>query len=254
MSKHLIAATMVALSLCAASAEAQRSRSSTCADCHYAHPEAPAQDHLYNWSNSPHGRNNVGCEKCHGGDASTYEGLPAHAGILMAGNVKSPVNRRNLPTTCGACHVGPFVAFQDSRHYQLLEAGQEYGPTCSTCHETVGGRLLSPKALEGRCGSCHGLDEIAPRAGRPQLARRVYERLAALRVDLKAAQGGIKKIADPARRAAMLDAYGQAEVPLIRAVNAGHRFVYDELLEHATVAEKRVDALLMMIDSGQVGR
>ena len=156
----------------------------------------------------------------------------------MAGNVKSPVNRRNLPTTCGACHVGPFVAFQDSRHYQMLEAGQEYGPTCSTCHETVGGRLLSPKALEGRCGSCHGLDEIAPRAGRPQLARRVYERLAALRVDLKAAQGGIKKIADPARRAAMLDAYGQAEVPLIRAVNAGHRFVYDELLEQATVAEK----------------
>lgn len=254
MSKHLIAAAMVAVSLCAASAEAQRSRSSTCADCHYAHPEAPAQDHLYNWRDSPHGRNNVGCEKCHGGDASTYERLPAHAGILMAGNVKSPVNRRNLPTTCGACHVGPFVAFQDSRHYQLLEAGQEYGPTCSTCHETVGGRLLSPKALEGRCGSCHGLDEIAPRAGRPQLARRVYERLAALRVDLKAAQSGIKKIADPARRAAMLDAYGQAEVPLIRAVNAGHRFVYDELLEQATVAEKRVDALLMMIDSGQVGR
>ena len=64
----------------------------------------------------------------------------------------------------------------------------------------------------------------------------------------------IKKNADPARRAVMLDAYGQAEVPLIRAVNDGHRFVYDELLEHAAVAEKRVDALLMRIDSGQVGR
>lgn len=235
-------------------AAAGQSYRSTCADCHFARPDAPAQDHLLNWDHSPHGRNNVGCEKCHGGNASTFESLLAHAGILSASSAKSPVNRRNLPTTCGACHVGPFVAFQDSRHYELLEAAKEHGPTCTTCHETVGARLLSPKALESRCGSCHGVNEVAPRAGRAQLARRVYERLAAIRADLKAAQRDIKKVADPARRAALLDAYGQAEVPVIRAVNAGHRFVYDELLEYAAVAEKRVDALLMLIDSQAMTR
>jgi hypothetical protein len=47
----------------------------------------------------------------------------------------------------------------------------------------------------------------------------------------------------------LLDAYGQAEVPLIRAVNAGHRFVYDDLAEYTELAHKRIDALLMMIDS-----
>jgi hypothetical protein len=253
MSKYLMATLVTAVGLFAVPAQAQLSRS-TCGDCHYSRPEAPAQDHLWNWSNSPHGRNNVGCEKCHGGNASTFEELPAHAGILMAGHAKSPVNRRNLPTTCGGCHIGPFVAFQDSRHYELLESDKPNGPTCSTCHETVGARLLSPKALEARCASCHGVDEIAPRAGRAQAARQAYERLAALRLDLKAAQGSIKKIADPARRAMLLDAYGQAEVPMIRAVNAGHRFVYDDLLESVAVAEKRVDALLLRIDSGQAGR
>jgi hypothetical protein len=239
---------IAAIGLFAAPAEAQLSRS-TCADCHYSRPEAPAQDHLWNWEHSPHRTNNVGCERCHGGNASTFEPLQAHASILHASNPKSPVNRRNLPTTCGGCHIGPFVAFQDSRHYQLLEAGNQDGPTCSTCHETVSGRLLSPKALESRCASCHGVNEIAPRAGRAQMARRVYERLAALRLDLKAAQAGIRRISDPARRTALLDAYGQAEVPMTRAVNAGHRFVYDELLDYTAAAEKRVDALLKMIDS-----
>ena len=252
MSKYLVATLVTAVGLLAAPAQAQLSRS-TCGDCHFSRPEAPAQDHLLNWSHSPHGTNNVGCEKCHGGNASTFEQLPAHAGILSAGNPKSPVHRRNLPTTCGGCHIGPFVAFQDSRHYELLESGNPNGPTCSTCHETVGGRLLSPKALEARCTGCHGVDEVAPRAGRAQTARQVYDRLAALRRELKAAQASIKKIADPARRAAMLDAYGQAEVPVIRAVNAGHKFVYDDLLEYAAAAEKRIDALLMKLNS-QVGR
>jgi hypothetical protein len=251
MRRLVIVAAAVVLLPAAASGQLSKS---TCADCHFARPEAPAQDHLFNWDHSPHGRNNVGCEKCHGGNASTFEQLPAHAGILAAGHVKSPVNRRNLPATCGGCHVGPFVAFQDSRHYELLNTGQPNGPTCSTCHETVSGRLLSPKALEARCASCHGAAEIAPRAGRPQMARQVYERLAALRLDFKAAQGSIKKVSDPTRRALLLDAYGQAEVPLIRAVNAGHRFVYDDLMEYTAQAQKRVDALLMMIDSEQAGR
>jgi hypothetical protein len=245
----MIAAAIAAAALFAGPAEAQLLPKNACGDCHFAHPEAPAQDHLLDWSTSPHGRNNVNCEKCHGGNPTTFESLPAHAGILRADSAKSPVNRRNLPTTCGKCHVGPFVAFQDSRHYELLESGKEYGPTCSTCHETVGARLLKPKVLEARCNSCHGVNEIAPRAGRAQMARQLYERLATLRLDFAAAQKSIKKVRDPARRMMLLDAYGQAEVPLIRAINAGHQFVYDDLREYTAVAQKRVDALLMMIDS-----
>jgi hypothetical protein len=34
----------------------------------------------------------------------------------------------NLPKTCGACHAGPFVAFQESRHFALLQAGTPWSP------------------------------------------------------------------------------------------------------------------------------
>jgi hypothetical protein len=234
-------------------ATAQTPRS-TCADCHFARPDSPAQDHLSNWARSPHGRSNVGCEKCHDGNATTFEALGAHAGVLDPSHAKSPVNRRNLPATCGACHIGPFVAFQDSRHYQLLETGMPNGPTCSTCHETVGARLLSPKALEGRCASCHGPEEVAPRAARARAARDTYEQLALVRAELKLADARIKQVADPARRAQLAEMSQQAQVPLSRAVNAGHRFVYDELREYVALAQKRVDALTQVMEGGVATR
>lgn len=97
------------------------SRQSRCGDCHFSRPEAPAPDHLADWDRSAHSRNNVACEKCHGGDATTFESFLAHRGILNSTNPASPVNRRNLSATCGTCHAGPFVAFQISQHFALLE-------------------------------------------------------------------------------------------------------------------------------------
>src|SRR3970282_2548491 len=54
-----------------------------CADCHLANPDAPG--HLYAWERSAHGQHNVGCEACHGGDATTFESFAAHRGILNSG-------------------------------------------------------------------------------------------------------------------------------------------------------------------------
>ena len=81
---------LASLLVSASPAESQQSR---CADCHFANPLAPAADHLADWDLSAHSRNNVGCEKCHGGDASTFEKSLAHRGILNSANAKSPVNR-----------------------------------------------------------------------------------------------------------------------------------------------------------------
>lgn len=141
-------------------AQIQQSR---CADCHFARPDAPGARHLSNWELSVHGRNAIGCETCHGGNPTTFEPFQAHQGILRFSNPASPVARANLPATCGKCHSGPFVAFQKSRHYELVRAGNRDAPTCVTCHDEVGAFLLSPKQLEGRCASCHGADKIAPR-------------------------------------------------------------------------------------------
>src|SRR3972149_3774571 len=75
---------------------AQKSR---CADCHFSRPEAPNLEHLADWDRSTHGRNNVGCERCHGGDATTFEPFLAHRGILNSTNPASPVNLLNLSET-----------------------------------------------------------------------------------------------------------------------------------------------------------
>lgn len=236
----LLAAVFIAV-FWALPAAAQESR---CASCHYANPDSPRQDHLQSWDNSPHDRNNVGCEKCHGGDATTFERSQAHRGLLNSNSTTSPVHRRNLPKTCGSCHAGPFVAFQDSRHYQLLESGNDKGPTCSTCHGSVDGRLLSAKALASRCDSCHGPGETAPRAERARQVREQYEGLSAVRQEMKLAQSLIKRVSDSKRRATLNAEYEQAQVPLTRAVNAGHKFVYDDLRQNLSVAQQRAQALL----------
>ena len=117
-------------------AAAQASR---CADCHFANPEtAPAPDHLYEWDRSPHRRNGIGCESCHAGDATTFESLQAHRGVLSRGNPTSPVNRVNIPRTCGSCHPGPYTNFQQSQHFALLNEGNRRVPVCVTCQTPRG--------------------------------------------------------------------------------------------------------------------
>jgi Cytochrome c554 and c-prime len=222
-------------------------QTSRCADCHYAQVDVPAPDHLRDWDRSPHAQNNVGCEKCHGGNSTSFESVIAHRGILPSTDKKSPVNRANLPATCGGCHVGPFVAFQSSRHYELLKTGNEHGPTCSTCHDAVAGTLLSPKALESQCANCHGPKEVAPRAERARQARTMYESLSVIQKEFKLASAMIKKVDDRQRRADLLEEYRQADVPLTRAISAGHKFVYDDLEQYLGVAQTRVETLMSHI-------
>jgi Cytochrome c554 and c-prime len=221
--------------------------SNRCADCHYAQVHPPNPDHLLDWERSAHARNNVGCEKCHGGNAGVFEPFLAHVGVLDSTNHRSPVNRSNLPETCGRCHLGPSLAFQQSQHYLLLENGEDQGPTCSTCHDAVAGRLMSPKALESQCNECHGPRDVAPRADRAKRAREMYEALSAVRSQLKIAKQMIRKVGDKQRRADLLDLYAGAEAPVTRAVNAGHTFVYDELRTELATAQQRIDKLMASI-------
>ena len=241
-SRILQTALMCAVGVLAANrAVAQQSR---CADCHYSVPGAPRPDHLEEWDRSPHGRNGVGCEKCHGGNANVIEGFLAHAGVLNSADEFSPVSRRNLPLTCGQCHVPPAVAFESSRHYELLRTGSYKGPTCSTCHGAVDGRVLSPKALASKCGECHGPGEVAPRAGRVESVRNQYEEITAVREQIKLAQSLITRIDDKKRRADLTKALDQAQASLTRAVDAGHKFVYDDLKASLALARKQAGAIL----------
>jgi hypothetical protein len=241
VSKTLLALAALLIVTLPSAAAAQQSN---CADCHFANPQAPGRDHLEDWDRSAHARNRVGCESCHEGNASTFESFLAHRGILNSANPASPVNRRNLPTTCGRCHAGPFVAFQKSMHFNLLRQGDERVPVCVTCHGPVAGERPSPRVLEGECNQCHGPRGVAPRPERAASARTLYQAVNESRELLAVARPLIGRISDRARRTQLEGLYQQAEVPLIQAVQAGHEFVYDDLNERLATSRKRIEDLL----------
>ena len=167
----------------------------------------------------------------------------AHRDILRSTNPASPVNRQNLPRTCGTCHAGPFVAFQRSQHFALLEKGDTHVPVCTTCHGAAGFNRPSARSVEAQCAQCHGPRGVAPTPERAEAARTMYDALHESRDLLKAAKPLIGRVNDPARRAQLDEAYQQAEVPLIQAVQAGHEFVYDTLRGRLAEARRRIEAL-----------
>ena len=221
-----------------------QAQSSSCAGCHFANPTAPEPYHLSAWERSAHGRNNVGCETCHGGDASTYESFLAHRGILHSSNPASPVHANNLPVTCGRCHAGPFVRFQNSQHFALLKHGDTRGPTCTTCHDSVGSQVPSPRILEANCQRCHGPKGVAPRVERAAAARTLLEEVSDSREMLNAVRPLIERMRNKTRQAELREAYKQAEVPLIEAGQSVHEFVFDNLKERLATARQRIEKLL----------
>jgi hypothetical protein len=237
-----------------ADAEAQTSR---CADCHIANEQTAAPQwsgfalrHLHDWESSAHSRANVGCDKCHGGDPTTFEKFQAHMNMLPVTSPASPVNRVNLPRTCGACHSGPFVAFQKSKHYELARAGDDRGPTCSTCHGEVAAYLLSPNSLANQCARCHGSGRPQARPDYPASARMLLTDIRELRSELRDANAIIRRIRDKSIRAKFEEARQQAEVPLVEATQAGHEFVFDNLKERLEAARRRVNALMDALANG----
>jgi hypothetical protein len=246
----LIAAALAGVIAWTAPASAQ-TQPSRCADCHFAQPDAPGARHVTDWDMSPHGRNNVGCESCHGGNPNTFESFQAHQGILHFSNPASPVGRVNLPATCGRCHAGPFTAFQKSRHYEMVRSGNREAPTCVTCHNEVAANLLSPRQLEGQCASCHGAGKTAPNTDFPPEGRLMLEGIRDARALLKEANSFISKISDKARRTRLEAAAEQAAVPLVEATNAGHAFVFDDLRERLDVARRRIADLYEQLANPQ---
>lgn len=222
-------------------AESPRSR---CADCHFANSSAASRWHLSEWDHSAHGRADVGCEGCHGGDPSTFESFLAHRGMLGARNPASPVHRTNLPRTCGGCHPAAFAAFAKSRHHELLREGSSDAPTCTTCHGNAGAYLLSPRSLAAECKACHGPGKVAPNSDLPALGRMRLTEVREVRASLDEAGKLIRRVRDKALRASLELELEDARVPLKEAVDSAHMFVFDQMQERLTLTRKRTDLLL----------
>ena len=90
----------LALVLFVIAAEALSAQGSSCAGCHFANPDAPG--HLYEWERSPHGRNSVGCEGCHGTQGTLInfgtEAQPLYLADLAAANPWRTVHKIRFGT------------------------------------------------------------------------------------------------------------------------------------------------------------
>jgi len=241
------AALLLAGAATSASAQIQVAES-RCADCHFANFGARSIDgaafHLQEWDSSPHGRANVGCERCHGGDPTTFDAFLAHRDVLGPRNPASPIAPTNLPATCGSCHAGPYAAFQTSRHYALLQQGDQRAPVCTLCHGTVSANLPSGRALESRCEHCHGPKGDRPMPDATAQARALLDGVHEVRSLLDQSASLIRRLEPGARRERLLADWRQADVPLATCVSAGHAFVFEGAEEQLATARQRAQALL----------
>lgn len=105
------------------------------------------------------------CQSCHG---------PVHK-ILPQREAASPVAKKNLPDTCGACHANadflarhripfakPVEAFRLSVHGRAVQAGNQQAASCSDCHashDIQPARNAQSKInhwnVPDTCGTCH---------------------------------------------------------------------------------------------------
>jgi formate dehydrogenase gamma subunit len=135
-----------------------------CASCH--------SEEVRQYAASVHGRARArgnadvpSCQSCHGS---------AHM-ALAATDAKSPVNKKNLPDTCGSCHsnpqlaakymfaeVRPVEAYRQSVHGRAILAGNTNAASCDDCHGTHDILPASdPQSkiwkqnVAATCGHCH---------------------------------------------------------------------------------------------------
>src|SRR3989304_3074529 len=127
----------------------------SCMECHRDLPAGSYAGHKFSdYTGSVHDRNGVRCEACHGGDPVHADKIAAHKGVFRSTDPKSAIYFRNLPQTCGKCHGEELVNFSRSRHYAELKTSGR-GPTCVTCHGSMGTFILTSGQIREFCTVCH---------------------------------------------------------------------------------------------------
>ena len=150
-SKRFLMTFIFALTLAAASA----SFGDECMDCHkdpnfkVLHPKLFT--YFAEFENSVHGVAGLSCVDCHGGDPKTQDLDKAHVNVLK------PVEFKNIPVTCGECHVGQRDAFITSNHYRILQ-NKGLAPNCATCHGAMEMDFIFVTRVKSTCMFCHNLE------------------------------------------------------------------------------------------------
>ena len=157
-------------------------RSTKCVSCHETAALPMTLGHSFaDWRASPHGRANVGCEKCHGGDSRSTEADAAHKRVLPADNPDSRVSPGNLLATCGGCHTQELNWYNGTVHSKLLKEKKK-GATCFACHGAMATGYPTPRELAERCSVCHA---------KPMEAREALVMVSTLKQQLKQTEDAV---------------------------------------------------------------
>jgi cytochrome b subunit of formate dehydrogenase len=151
---------------------AKQKLAQTCGSCHanaefLARHKIPIAKPVESYTLSVHGRAVAGgnesapsCSDCHGGHD-----------IVAARDPASPINRSNVPGTCGACHSDVQEIYANSVHGQAVGHGVAGAPVCTDCHgehailaPSEPKSLVNPARVSSvTCGRCHGDERLAER-------------------------------------------------------------------------------------------
>lgn len=219
----------------------QTALANPCAACHLRLAwTQSATTHVDQWVTSRHAFYRVGCEKCHGGDATTSDEAAAHRGVVKSADPSSAVHRMALSATCGRCHPSEGRAFARSAHQKLLLRGDVVAPTCTSCHSSMAADVPSSAALESQCLHCHHDD----RRDRAHVAKRQLEDVKRLRTSLNRAKLEIAAIREPDRRTSLTARWTDADGSL-RAVVAGlHAFDLGSVQERLRDSNGKTERLV----------
>lgn len=131
-------------------------------ECHEDRVRQLATANYQQWSESVHALKGITCESCHGGEPGQATKEKAHINLKNATDPESPVYYTNVPKTCGKCHSRELDNFENSKHFQKLEA-LKLAPTCTTCHAPHTFTVMNPEEFRQSCGNCHSVyKKVAP--------------------------------------------------------------------------------------------
>jgi cytochrome b subunit of formate dehydrogenase len=162
----------------------------TCGSCHsqkfVMEGSGVSEQPLFSYKESVHGQavahgstKAAVCTDCHG-----------HHEILLARNEASPINRFNIPKTCGQCHGNVSAEFMTSVHGKAVQRGKSQAPVCTDCHGIHNikshidpkSSVASQRIARTTCGQCHGgvklTEELGVAGGRLKSYEDSYHGLA----------------------------------------------------------------------------
>jgi hypothetical protein len=141
-----------------------------CRRCHYAgNPVGAPEGELYDqYEHSVHGREVAAgnfkapvCQDCHGGHD-----------VFHHDSTDSRFYRKNIPGSCGTCHIDAYAAYQESVHGAALADDNPDTPVCSSCHgehnikrPALPDSRVSPIHVTETCSECHGPKGVVAKYG-----------------------------------------------------------------------------------------